>query len=286
MNPIVFHIVSGQSFFSGIALVLLALVASTRPGGLWRRTSILSLVVGLIAIAVSSTAIPYGLYGLAFVLTMAWIVPRFRKAGRHGIAFAVAAVWLIAAAVELPYHMMSSLRTAPDSSITIIGDSMTAGLGGDETSVTWPDLLAEQHQLQVQDISHMGETAASALKRAKGHTINSAVILIEIGGNDLLGSTPSAQFGQDLDALLTFLKAPGRQLMMFELPLPPFCHEYGRVQRAVAAQHNVTLIPKRVLLSILAGGNSTLDSIHLSQEGHRTMAGQVWSLVKAAFDSK
>lgn len=129
----------------------------------------------------------------------------------------------------------------------------------------------------------MGATASSALKSAKSQSIKSQLVVVEIGGNDLLGSTTSPQFARDLDALLAHLAAEDRQLIMFELPLPPFYHEYGRIQRSVAAKHNVALVPKRVFLSVLAGSDSTLDTIHLSQSGHQFMADCVWHLIKSAF---
>ena len=195
----------------------------------------------------------------------------------------MAGVWLIAAMIELPFHITHSLHPARNRTITIIGDSVTAGVDGDETSETWPGILARQHQVEVQDISHIGETAASALKRARTQSIKSSVVVVEIGGNDVLGTTTTAQFSRDLEALLEFLESPDRQVIMFELPLPPFYHEYGRIQRTVAAKHNVTLVPKRVFLSIFAGKESTLDTIHLSQDGHQIMADTVWRIVASAF---
>jgi len=106
---------------------------------------------------------------------------------------------------------------------------------------------------------------------------------VAIGGNDVLGATTTAQFEQSLDALLIELEAPNRQLVMLELPLPPFYHEYGRIQRTLAKNHNVALVPKRVLLSIIAGSESTLDSIHLSQAGHQKMANVVWGFLKSDY---
>lgn len=70
---------------------------------------------------------------------------------------------------------------------------------------------------------------------------------------------------------------------MFELPLPPFCNEFGRVQRRLAAKHGVTLIPKRVFATVLAGEEATLDSIHLSRAGHERMAEVVWGLIRGAY---
>jgi len=286
MNWLVYHIVSGQAFFSGISLLVIAVLSSTASRPLFSRVSVLSFLVGVIAVVVSSTAIPYWFYAVATIVTLAWIASRYKKTWRRWAPYATVAAWLIAALIEIPYHITPSLNRTDNRSISIIGDSVTAGVGGDETSETWPSILAREHQLQVQDISHMGETAASALKRAKSHQITAPVVVVEIGGNDILGSTTSAQFEGNLDALLAYLAAADRQIVMFELPLPPFYHEYGRVQRTVAAKYNVTLIPKRVFLSVIAGTDSTLDTIHLSQSGHQFMADCVWRLVRSAFDAK
>jgi acyl-CoA thioesterase I len=286
MNWLVYHIVGGHAFFTGVALLIIGAVSSTRSRPIFSRITVLSFLVGVIAIVVSSTAIPYWYYSVAVAVTLAWIASRFKKNWRRWAPYTVAAAWLTGALFELPYHFTPSLHATATRTLTIIGDSVTAGVGGDETSETWPSILAREHQLQVQDISHMGETAASALKRAKSHSIESSVVVVEIGGNDLLGSTTSTQFARDLDALLAHLAAPDRQIIMFELPLPPFCHEYGRVQRSVAAKHNVKLVPRRVFLSVISGSDSTLDTIHLSQSGHQFMADCVWRLVKSAFDPK
>jgi acyl-CoA thioesterase I len=286
MNWLVFHIVSGHAFFTGVGLLITAAVSSTRSHPISSRITVLSFLVGVVAVVVSSTAIPYWYYCVAVAVTLIWIASRIKKHWRRGAAYAAATTWLIAALIELPYHFTPGNQSAPTRTITIIGDSVTAGIGGDETAETWPSILARKRRLLVQDISHMGETAASALKRVETHAIDSSVVVVEIGGNDLLGSTTSTRFARDLDDLLAYLATPDRQILMFELPLPPFCHEYGRVQRSVAAKHNVKLVPKRVFLSVIAGSDSTLDTIHLSQSGHQFMADCVWRLVKSAFDPK
>ena len=284
MNWLVYHIVSGHSFFTGVALLIIAVMASTRPQRILNRITVLAFLIGVFAIVLSSTAIPYWLYAVATVIACGWIVSRFKKSWHPKAAYLTAAIWFVAVLFELPYHLTPSLNSTPRRSVAVIGDSVTAGVGGDETSETWPSILARERQLDVQDISHMGETAASALKRAKSNQITASVVVVEIGGNDVLGFTSAGQFAQDLDALLSHLAVDGRQLLMFELPLPPLCHEYGRAQRQLAAKYNVRLIPKRVFLSVIAGGNATLDTIHLSQSGHQAMADCVWRLVRSAFN--
>jgi acyl-CoA thioesterase-1 len=283
MNWLVYHIASGHAFFSGVALISVAALASTRWTPITTRLTVLFFLIGAIAIAISSTAIPHWYYGIAIAITLAWLISAYLKNWRRWTRLSVIVAWAVAAAIELPYHITPSLVPAPSRSMTVIGDSVTAGMGASDHSVRWPTLLAKERDLNIQDISQPGETAASALKRATSRQIASPVVILEIGGNDLLGDTSSEQFSQDLDALLAYVCRSGRQVIMFELPLPPFRNEYGRIQRSLARRHNVALVPKRVFLSVLTANDSTVDTIHLTQAGHRRMAATVWNLVRSAF---
>ncbi|QDT97557.1 SGNH/GDSL hydrolase family protein [Gimesia aquarii] len=282
MNPIVFHLVSGQAFFTGAVFVMLAACLSTCESRVVKRVMVLVFLLGMIAIVVSSTPLPYWFYGCAGVITLVWISSCFVKKWRRWSAYAVIGVWAIAIGLEAPYHLTPTLKPVASRSMTVIGDSVTSGLGNDKIE-TWPRILAREHDLQVQDISHVGDTVSTALKRVQKEPVDPSIVLLEIGGNDILGSTTTEQFVKNLEALLTELAAPDRQLIMLELPLPPFYHEYGRTQRNLAQKYDVALVPKRIFLSILAGGESTLDSIHLSEAGHQNMADVVWGLVKPAY---
>lgn len=286
MNWLVYHIVSGQSFFSGCILLTVAAFASMRSQSIHKRITVMSFIIGIIAVAVSSTPIPFGYYTVSSALTLVWLASRFNPKWQRWSPHAFVAVWLTAVIVELPHHRTPTLQPVTSRDVTIIGDSVTAGVDGDEKSETWPGILARKHQLRIQDISHIGETAASALKRIQTHRIDAAVVVIEIGGNDILGSTTASQFHDDLDALLSQLVSANRQIVMFELPLPPFYHEFGRIQRQAAKKHNVILIPKRLFLSVIAGSDSTLDTIHLSQSGHEQMADCVWQVLSSGISDK
>jgi len=49
MNVLVYHIVSGQAFFTGVALLVLAAYASTRSRPIFSRITVLSFLIGVIA---------------------------------------------------------------------------------------------------------------------------------------------------------------------------------------------------------------------------------------------
>ena len=120
---------------------------------------------------------------------------------------------------------------------------------------------------------------ATALRQAEELPPHGGIVLLEIGGNDLLGPTTVEQFETGLSRLLERVCVPGRTVLMFELPLPPLRNEFGRIQRRLARQYGIGLIPRRVLISVLTGEGATLDSIHLSPRGHGRLAETVWDIV-------
>jgi len=286
MNPIVYHIASGQAFFTSALLLIAAGGLSCYAAGRWKRYAILMAVMGAIAVAISSTPLPIWFYSIAALLTVIWLATLATKKYRRLGAALLISAWLLALLLEVPFHLSPRINADPDRTLTVIGDSVTAGMGGGETSIRWPQLLSQQHGLTVQDISHIGETAGTAFKRVKQNQIEASLVIVEIGGNDILGSTTPPEFETDLDCLLQHLTQGGRKVVMFELPLPPFYHRYGDIQRRLARKYDVALIPKRVLLSVIARNKNTLDSIHLTQQGHTAMADAVSQLLEPTWNSR
>ena len=70
----------------------------------------------------------------------------------------------------------------------IFGDSVTAGIGENEAE-TWPSILEEATNLKVLDDSKMGATVGSELNDLIEKTLPPGLIIIELGGNDMLGTT-------------------------------------------------------------------------------------------------
>jgi acyl-CoA thioesterase-1 len=80
-------------------------------------------------------------------------------------------------------------------------------------------------------------------------------------------------------ALLSAVSGKAHAVVMLELPLPPFSSRYGAAQRRLAAEFNVTLLPKHRFAEVFEGTGSTTDSIHLSPAGQQKMANTIWKFV-------
>lgn len=280
MSRLILFVVGGPGFFVGCLLAVAGfLVVGFTKQGRWGRLSIL---LGALLVAASATPLPWllqvviGLTGFASLIYSGAARPPRRRA----IVAAVAAVaWLVAAGVEFRWHLSPRLPNGDFDRLAVIGDSLSAGVEEGET--TWPRRLPLAAS-QIDDRSRVGATATSAMKQANAVT-GPCVVVVEIGGNDVLGSTTADEFEHDLDALLSEVVRPDREIVMLELPLPPTYERFGRIQRRLARRHGVHLVPRRVMLYVLTTGGATLDSIHLSPVGHETLAEAVWAVVGPAF---
>jgi acyl-CoA thioesterase-1 len=290
MNLLIYFFASGAAFFGGVVLILAGLSLVTFLPRRWTPTiATLSALVGLVLSALSATPLPYWFYAVAGVASLTWLTaersrrPALRN-NRIWLRAAVLALWLAGCLVEMPYHFTPALQAIGHPGVTVFGDSISAGMG-DGRIRTWPHLLAQTHAIEVQDYSRAGATASSLLHRLRSvdMPLGDGIILLEIGGNDLLGSTPVAEFERDLDQLLARLCGPGRVVVLFELPLLPFANEVGRTQRHLAARHRALLLPKRIFAEVLTTEGATTDSLHLSQRGHQLLAEAVWRVLQTAY---
>jgi acyl-CoA thioesterase I len=279
---------SGFAFFCGVGCVLACLPISFGQWHGWRHVSAIAGATGVALTILSGTPLPIWFYAIAVLLTATWlIVMRFQSTGprasRVGLPLLVAVVWLGGAVAELPYHMVPKVKVIGSPRLYLFGDSISAGVN-DQTK-TWPQLLARSHSVEISDYSLAGATVGQMLRRANDVSLGDGIVLLEIGGNDLLGTTATEDFAKNLETLLKQVCQPKRQVLMFELPLPPLRNEYGRIQRRLAARYHILLIPKRILIAVLTGTGATIDSIHLSPKGHQRMAEVVWRIIRPAYET-
>jgi len=274
MESVIYFFGSGLAFFVGLLLIGAAIgLACLADYPRLRRWHAVLGIAGVMLVALSAAPLPYVLYGIGGVACLVWLI------GEQFARFASARLWLrgslamvlaIGFAMEIPYQIAPRVPKSP-LKLLLFGDSVSAGMGEGNSVERWPQRLSRLHPIEVHDHSHMGATVRTMLRESEPLSFEPGVVLLEIGGNDLLGSTKVADFERDLALLIERVTGPGRTVVMFELPLPPFANEFGRVQRRLAAQHGVPLIPKRLFVGVLTAEGATVDSVHLSPSGHVRM---------------
>ena len=213
------------------------------------------------------------MFGLVFLL---WFVAWNKAPARSRTVFRIATMavllllLLALPAMELRHRGIPVIEGEPSDHLVVIGDSISSGL--DARVASWPVVMQRTAGVQVRNLSLPGATMTDGLAMTDGVTREDHLILIELGGNDLIAGEPPKVFARGLEALLAKLAVSGRTVVMFELPLLPHRIAYGQIQRRLAAKYGTSLIPKRYLTGIIAGKDATLDGLHLTDIGARRMA--------------
>jgi len=274
MNPIVLYLASGESLYPGAARLMLATLISPRLQQRWLlRLRNVAAWLALIMIIMACPPFPWTVdvvFGATFLL---WYVATNLSVGRRAQRLAtalLAAMLIVLSGFELQHRSLPLISGMPSDHLVIIGDSISAGI--DPRVPPWPTVMQATTGIRVKNLSSVGAFTAEGLGMAAKVESEDRVVLIEMGGNDLIGGVPSVQFGRSLDALLQKVTAPGRTVVMFELPLLPDRISYGQIQRRLAKKYGVWLIPKRYFTGVIGGANATSDGLHLLPEGTRRMA--------------
>lgn len=286
MRFVVDHFAGGAAWWWGLGLALAFLVVECRRtiGSSTRRWTTIIIGLAFLWAGVAAIPVPVGWYpaaGCCLVVERATALwprtsQRLRLITRGVAVFALVGLLL----VETPWVVTPAVPRTASPTIGVIGDSVTAGLNEDD--ITWPRLLAAHAGWPIHDASRQGATLRSARDQLDLLPNDVDLLLMEIGGNDLLEGLDVDAFGRQFDELLAAAAKPGRTIVLWELPLPPLHPEYGRRQRAAARRHAVLLLPRRHFAAILAAKGATVDGIHLSAAGQRQMTALVASLLNVS----
>jgi acyl-CoA thioesterase-1 len=271
----VLRLADGTLFFVGLAITLLAnlLILRFRVRAVRVVLTMLGLA-GVMMVLISGTPLPASAYaGWLAVAAAALITGNAARACRNlrvAIAALVVAGSATFALAELRHQRLPHLAMPHGATVYVLGDSISAGIGTNEQC--WPTVFAERTSLHVVNLARPGATVETAIKQAGGITETNAVVIVEIGGNDLIGGTEPAIFRNQLAGLISSLRQQQHRVLMLELPLLLFQNSFGAAQRSVAAEYGCFLLPKRCFAAVLGKKHGTVDGLHLSQEGHEVMA--------------
>lgn len=282
VNPIVLQIANGNAFFIGMSLTVMAFALRLWLGGrIWVSLLTVGWLVGISLVILSATPMSFWLYGLWFGFCVGVRITFIVRTSFHIKASTIIAFAFLSLSLcltELPYRLVQHVTVFTNQPVFVLGDSISAGIGTKERA--WPEVLGDLSHLKVINLARPGASVETALDQASQITAINSLVIVEIGGNNLLGRTDSRVFYGQLDKLLGKLKGGNHRIIMFELPLLPFWNVFGRDQRVLAEKYRVTLIPKSYLAGVFGSKGATLDGLHLSQKGHNQLAGIVYRLLR------
>ncbi|THD78831.1 MAG: arylesterase [Phenylobacterium sp.] len=173
--------------------------------------------------------------------------------------------------------------------VTILGDSITAGLGLPGGQALPNQLHLALLKLGVANIVRgagvSGDTTAEGLGRMDfSIRADSAVVVIALGGNDLLQGLDPKTSRANLDHIIRRLKERHKGIVLAGIAAPSqigagYAHDFNAVFTGLAAEHHVALYPD---LLAGVGRNPALlqgDGIHPNARGVLIIAGRLAPVV-------
>ncbi len=146
---------------------------------------------------------------------------------------------------------LMTLRATAADTLLVLGDSLSAGYRMSATAA-WPALLNDKWQKSplIVNGSISGDTATQGLARLpallKQH--QPRWVLIELGGNDGLRGFPPQQVEQDLNQIITQVKAANAQPLLMQVMLPAnygkrYTDSFAAIYPKLAQQYAIPLVP-------------------------------------------
>ena len=177
--------------------------------------------------------------------------------------------------------------------ILCFGDSITAGMGLEDSNDAYPAVL--QQKIDALDLNYTvinsglsGETTSGGKNRINW-ILNQKVdiFLLELGANDGLRGVPLTETRANLQTIIDVVqkKSPKTIIILAGMELPPnmgqdYTNEFRQIFADLAEKNKLAFIPF-ILKDV--GGVAELnqdDGIHPTVEGHKIVANTVWDVLK------
>lgn len=199
------------------------------------------------------------------------------------IALAVAASLLVAACGS----KAKEEALPPGSEVLALGDSLTAG-NGVAAGEAWPDLLANRTGWVVINAGVSGDTSGGALRRLPAllEQHDPVLVLVALGGNDMLRHVPQQETVTNLGQILAAIKAHGAKPVLLATPQPSVAGAVFQnlsapdFYREMADEQQVPLI-EDAIAEVLSDPRLKGDPLHPNAAGHAQLSQNILDALKA-----
>jgi acyl-CoA thioesterase I len=172
--------------------------------------------------------------------------------------------------------------------VVVVGDSITAGYGVQEDQA-WPARLASLTGWKVINGGVSGDRSADALARLPALLDEHApaLVMVEIGGNDMLHNESDATIERNIDAMLMAVKGRGARAVVVAIPRPSAAAMVfkslspARFYRDIATRNSVPMVEDAVS-AVLSESDLRLDPLHPNGAGHAALAEKAVAELRAA----
>jgi acyl-CoA thioesterase I len=173
-------------------------------------------------------------------------------------------------------------KLAATDVIVAFGDSLTYGTGAAETE-SYPAVLGQLIGRTVVRAGVPGEVTEQGLARLQA-TLDEhrpRLVIICLGGNDMLRKIGDGEITRNLRAMIKALKDKGIAVVLVGVPKPALITSAPQFYADLAREFSVPYEGK-IVTSVLYSNETKSDPIHPNARGYRKMAEAIAQLLKNA----
>lgn len=170
---------------------------------------------------------------------------------------------------------ITNIDSTVGSTLVCFGDSLTSGIGGDETN--FPLILATELSIPVINSGRSGDTTYSALPRLERDLFahDPKIVIVQLGANDYLLWGDEGKPGHGLDdtfknieVIIDRTQEYGAAVVLAAIPLSP---TYKKNYERLAREKGALLIPNIMKGIYRVRDLMSLDRTHPNDEGYKVM---------------
>jgi acyl-CoA hydrolase len=172
------------------------------------------------------------------------------------------------------------------ATVLVLGDSLSYGTGAN-VGEDYPTLLAKTTGWKIINEGIPGDTTAGGLERLPNllEQYQPKLLIVELGGNDLLHQTPQAEIVSNLKIILEHAKMRGVAVVLVAIP------EVSALKAAIGnlsdhplyesvAKETATPLIKDVFSDVLSDRELKSDQIHANALGYRVVGSEMYKALK------
>jgi acyl-CoA thioesterase I len=164
------------------------------------------------------------------------------------------------------------------ATVLILGDSLSYGTGA-STGEDYPTLLAKSTGWNIINEGVPGDTTTGGLARLSAllEAHQPKLLIVELGGNDILHQTAPTEITQNLNSILAQAKAQGIQTILVAIPeFSPLKATFGNLTDhplyEKLATETATPLITDVFSEVLSDRNLKSDQIHANAKGYAVVS--------------
>jgi acyl-CoA thioesterase-1 len=202
--------------------------------------------------------------------------------------FSLLAIGLVTVAA-IAYVRSGPPRAATPTSgenIIAFGDSLVAGRGA-SAGRDFVSILSHRLRVPIINAGRSGDTSETALARVDRDVLsrNPKVVLVLLGGNDILRRVPQQDTFKNLATIVERIRRRGSAVVVVGVSVGFFTDSYNDAYEELARGASAALVPD-ILAGIIGRSDLMSDQIHPNDRGYAMMADRLEPALRKLVEEK